>query len=134
MSLVLVNQGEDLALKALVNHTAPQNLVLRLYKSNTTPAETDTEASYTEADFTGYSAANLTGSSWSTSGTAPTQAAYAQQSFTSSAGSQNQDVYGYYVTQTTSGKLLWAERFSNAPFNIANNGDVIKVTPQITMD
>lgn len=134
MSLVLVNQGEDLALKALVNHTAPQNLVLRLFKSNTTPAETDTEATYTEADFTGYSSATLTGSSWSTSGTAPTQAAYAQQSFTSSAGSQNQDVYGYYVTQATSGKLLWAERFSNAPFNIANNGDVIKVTPQITMD
>jgi len=134
VSLVLVNQGEDLALKALVNHTAPQNLVLRLFKSNTTPAETDTEATYTEADFTGYSSATLTGSSWSTSGTAPTQAAYAQQSFTSSAGSQNQDVYGYYVTQVTSGKLMWAERFSNAPFNIANNGDVIKVTPQITMD
>lgn len=131
MALLLPNQGEGIALEALVNKTAPQNLVLRLYKSNTTPGETDTEATYTEADFTGYSAVTLTGSSWTT-GTGTVS--YAQQTFTSSAGSQNQNVYGYYLTQVTSGKLVWAERFSDGPYNIVNNGDEIKVTPTISAD
>jgi hypothetical protein len=134
MAIVTCDQGEGLALKAILNHTAGQNLVLKLYKSNTTPGETDTEATYTEADFTGYSNVTLTGSSWSVSGTAPTTASYAQQTFTSSAGSQSQSVYGYYLVQTTSGKLIFAERFSDGPYVIVNNGDAIKVTPSITCD
>lgn len=134
MTLVLPNQGEVIALAALVNKTAPQDLVLKLYKSNTTPAETDTEATYTEADFTGYSAASLTGSSWSTNSGAPSSASYAQQTFTSSADQSSQSVYGYFVVQASSGKLVWAERFSNGPYAIANNGDNIKVTPAITQD
>lgn len=133
MTLVLPDQGESIALEALVGKTAGQNLVLRLFKSNTTPAETDTEATYTEADFTGYSAITLTAANWSVTGTAPSSAGYAQQTFTSSAGSQSQSVYGYYLTQVTSGKLVWAERFTDGPYTITNNGDTIKVTLAITM-
>lgn len=130
MALVFPDQGENIALEAIVNKTAPQTLILRLFKSNTTPGEADTEATYTEADFTGYSAISLTGASWgaASGGTI----AYAEQSFPSSAGSQNQPVYGYYLTQTTSGKLVYAERFTDAPYTIVNNGDVIKVTPTIS--
>lgn len=134
MSLVVCNQGEVLALKALLNHTAGQNLVLRLFKSNTTPGETDTEATFTEADFTGYSAITLTGSSWTVNEGAPSDASYAQQTFTSSANQTTQNAYGYYLTQLTSGKLVYAERFTDAPYPITNNGDAIKVTPRITAD
>lgn len=134
MALVTVNQGEGIVLEALVNKTAPQNLVLCLYKSNTTPSETDTEATYTEAAFTGYSAATLTGASWTVTTGAPSSASYAQQTFTSSAGSQNESVYGYFYKQATSGKLVIAERFSDGPYTIVNNGDAIKITPAITCD
>lgn len=134
MAGVLVNQGEDLFLKAGVNHTAPQNLRLKLFKSNTTPGETDTEATYTEADFTGYADVLLTGASWSATPGAPSQVTYAQQSFTSSADQSTQQVYGYMLVQTTSGKLVAAERFSDGPYPISFNGDIIKVTPKITMD
>jgi len=134
MALVLPNQGEQIALEATAGKTAGQNLVLRLFKSNTTPGESDTEATYTEADFTGYSAITFTAANWSFSGGSPSTLSYAQQTFTSSAGSQNQNVYGYYFTQATSGKLVWAERFSDGPYNIANNGDAIKITPQITLE
>ena len=130
MALVLVDQAENIVLEAIVNKTAPQNLILKLFKSNTTPGETDTEATYTEADFTGYSNITLTGSSWGTASSSTI--AYAKQTFTSSAGSQNQAVYGYYIVQATSGKLMWAERFSDGPYNIANNGDKIEVTPTIS--
>lgn len=134
MPLLVVNQGEEIALNALLNKTAPENLDLVLFKSNTTPAETDTEGTYTAADFTGYALIQLTAASWTTTPGAPTESAYPQQTFTSSAGSQNQNVYGYYVKQRTSGKLVWVERFSDGPYNIVNNGDAIKVTPKITAD
>jgi hypothetical protein len=120
-------------LKAILNHTAPENLVLKLYKSNTTPAESDTAGTYTEADFTGYSSASLTGASWSITPGDPSFASYAQQTFTSSAGAQSQSVYGYYIVQASSGILIWAERFPDGPYVIVNNGDQIKITPRIEL-
>jgi hypothetical protein len=127
MALNVCDTGELAALKALVNHTAQStDLTLKLFKSNTTPADGDTPGTYTEADFTGYSAATLTGSSWVVTGNPIT---YAKQTFTSSAGSQNQDVYGYYVVAGST--LIYSEAFSDGPYNIANDGDKIEVTPSL---
>jgi len=134
MTLLVPNAGEELALKNFLNHTAPQSQKLKLYKSNTTPAETDTAGSYTESTFTGYAEAALTGSSWAVTPGAPTSAAYAQQTFSSSADQSAENAYGYFVVQTTSGIIMWSERFTNGPYAIANNGDQIKITPTITMD
>lgn len=134
MPLVVFNQGEEIALAALLNKTAPENLDLVLFKSNTTPGETDTEATYTAADFTGYATIEFTAASWTITPGAPTEAAYAQQTFTSTAGSQNQPVYGYIIKQRTSGKAILGERFGDGPYTIVNNGDAIKVTPKITAD
>jgi hypothetical protein len=135
MTLLVPNTGEVLALENFVNKSAPQNQTLKIYSSNTTPAETDTAATYTETTFTGYAAAGLTGATWgAASPGAPSSIAYAQQTFTSSAGSQNVDCYGYFIVQAVSGTLMWSERFTAAPFNIANNGDQIKITPTITAD
>lgn len=134
MALLVPNQGEDIALAALLNKTAPQDLDLCLFQNDYTPVETTTEANVTAATFTGYVVIQLTAASWTITPGAPTSAAYAQQTFTSSAGSQNQPIYGYYLKQRTSGKLIYAERFSDAPYTIVNNGDAIKVTPTITAD
>lgn len=135
MTLVVPNVGEELALKAFLNHTAQsENQKLVLFKSNTTPAETDTTATYTAADFTGYGDVTLTGSSWTVTQGAPSDAAYAEQTFTSTADQAAQNVYGYLVKKTTAGTLMWAERFTGAPYVIQNNNDAIKVTPKITMD
>lgn len=131
MALLVPNIGEQRALEAWIKG---MNTVLRLFKSNTTPAETDTAATYTEADFTGYSAPTLTGASWVVTPGAPTLAAYAQQTFSSSADQASQNVYGYYVTRSSDGELVYAERFSDGPYAVANNGDQIKITPQITAD
>lgn len=134
MTLLVPDAGETLALQNFLNKAAAQDQKLVLYQSNTTPAETDTTVTYTAATFTGYADAALTGASWTTAGTAPTTASYAQQTFTSSADQAVQNVYGYLVKQTTSTTLMWAERFTNGPYAIANNGDAIKITPTITMD
>ena len=134
MALLLPNNGEGDALAAIVGKTAAENLVLRLYSSNTTPAETDTTATYTEATFTGYAAITLTAASWTVTEGAPSNASYAQQTFTSSAAQATQNIYGYHFTRVTSGRIAWAERFPAGPYPIANNGDNIKVTPTFTLD
>lgn len=131
MALRIPNSAEALLLEILVNKTAAENLVLRLYQNDITPGETDTVSTYTEATFTGYSGAPLTGANWTSTPGNPSQIAYAQQSFASTAGSQNQTIYGYYLTRATGGELVLAERFSTS-YTIQNNGDTIKVTPVIT--
>jgi hypothetical protein len=123
------DEGEGVALENFVNKTAPQNGVLKLYTSNTTPAEADVGATYTEASGFGYASVTLTGASWTVTIGAPSFAAYAQQTFTFTGNLGN--VYGYYVVESSSGKLKWSERFSDGPYNVVNNGDQIKITPRI---
>lgn len=116
-------------LQNILNKTPPQNGVLKLFKSNTTPVESDTEATYTEANFAGYASVTLAPGSWTVTPGAPTSAAYPEQTFTASGGVQN--IYGYYVVQETSGKILFAERFTNGPYAI-QVGSPIKVTLNFT--
>ena len=132
MALVLVDNGEKVALEYLVNKvTAQEDLTLKLFTSNTTPTDTHTVTDYTEATGNGYSSKSLTGASWTVSGTNPTTASYAEQTFSFTGALGN--TYGYYVIRTSTGDLLWAERFTDGPYNIQNNGDQIKVTLNITM-
>ena len=135
MAGVLCNNGEDRMLALLVNKTgySLQNMTLRLFKSNTTPAEADTAATYTEADFTGYAAVSLVTGDWTLTPGAPSSAACAQKTFTSSADQALQTIYGYYLTENGSNTLVAAERFA-ASVGIISNGDNIKVTPTITLD
>jgi len=129
MAINVPDVGENLALEMLVNKTAPQNLVLKLYSNNITPSDTDTAGTYTECTFTGYAAITLTGASWGAASGG--SIAYAQQTFTcSGAGSEN--VYGYYVVQVSSGTLLYSERGTGVPFVITTIGDNVKITPTIT--
>lgn len=132
MTIMVPNVGEGLALKNFLNHTAPQNQTLKLFTNNITPAETDTDATFTECSITGYSAKSLTGSSWTITEGAPSDAQYAQQTWTFTGGF-GATVYGYFVVQTTSGILMWAERDAS-PYAPANNGDQILLTPKITAD
>lgn len=133
MSLLVPDVGEAYLLSAFVAKQPATVPILKLYTNNITPSETDINTTYTEATFTGYSAISMSaGGSWTVSGTSPTMISYAQQTFTSSANQTTQQIYGYYVLATTSNTLLWAEKFSDGPYPITNNGDQIKITPQIT--
>lgn len=132
MTLVVPNDGEAIALEYLVNKDAPEDLVLRLFKNDITPGESDTAASYTEATFTGYAEKDLAGASWTTTKGAPSNVIFAKQTFASTADQTLENIYGYYYVRKTSLDLVAAERFSDAPFGIENNGDEIRITPKIT--
>lgn len=129
MALLVPDEGEGVALENFLNKTAPQNQTLKLYTNNITPGETDVAGTYTEASGNGYASVTLTGSSWTVTTGAPTHADYAQQIFTFTGNLGN--VYGYYVVQVTSGKVMFSERFADGPYNIVNNGDQIKITPRL---
>lgn len=134
MTLVLPNVGEVRILNYWANKVTPENKKLKLYKSNTTPAETDTLATFTEATFTGYASVTLTGANWTVTSGAPSDMTAPAQTFTSSADQTAENVYGYTVEEVTAGTLDWAERFTGAPYVIQNNNDAIQITPKFTAD
>jgi hypothetical protein len=129
MAVLIPAVGKAAALAALLNKVAPEDLVLKLYTSNTTPDSGDTAANYTEASGSGYASVPLAGGDWTVSAGSPTYATFAQQTFTFSGALGN--VYGYYLVQSATGTLMWAERFSDGPYEIVNSGDQIKITPRI---
>ena len=134
MTILVPNTGENIALSYLVGKTTTvRDLIYRLFATNVTPAETDTAGSYTEAAGGGYASKTLTGASWTITNGAPTDAAYAQQTWTfTGALTTNATVFGYYVTRVTDADLVLAETFTS--FTPANNGDQILLTPHITAD
>lgn len=135
-ALVVPDQAEVIGLQYFLNVTSPTNLTLRLFVDNTTPGDTDTEASgYTEFGATmSYVAVALTPGSWVITPGAPgvSPAAYPMVTWTFTAGGPV-SAYGYFVTRAD-GKLMWAERFTpTTPFTVTNVGDKIDVTLNITL-
>lgn len=134
MTILVPNVGENIALSYLIGKTTTvRDLIYRLFATNVTPAETDTAGSYTEAAGGGYASKTLTGASWTVTNGAPTDAAFAQQTWTfTGVLTTNPTVYGYYVTRVTDADLVIAETFTS--FTPTNNGDQILLTPHITCD
>lgn len=129
MALVIPDVGEVVLLGNMLYQT-PANLTLKLFKTNVTPAESDTHSSYTEADFTNYASKTLTasqtGGTWAAAATnaGTTTTTYAQQSWT--CGASGNTVYGYYVVNATP-VLHWAEAFASA--RTLASGDELRLTP-----
>ena len=134
MAVAFTNEAETIALKTFLNISIPEDLRVKLYYNNHTPDHTNTYSDYSEVSGGGYSDVMFDVSQWSVSAGNPSQAAYPQITFTFTGATDQGTVYGYFVTGNSSGKLYWADKFPNAPINIANNGDQIKVTITISLN
>lgn len=133
MALIVPDAAEIIFLKAVLNHTAPQDQTLKLFVNDVTPDGDSVVGTFTEASGGGYAAKSLTGTSWTvtTNVSDQAEAAYAAQTFTFTGPlTTNTTIYGYYVIQASSGLLLWAQRFANS-FVPAENGDAFTFTPKI---
>jgi len=133
MALVLLDVGADEILKTYFNNTRPaggNNLALRLFATDVTPAQSG--VTYVEATGGGYAAITLTNGSWTiTSANDPSDAVYAEQTFTfTGALTTNSTVYGYYITDADD-TVIYAEAFT--PFEPLSSGDNIKVTPKFQL-
>jgi len=122
--------GEILLLQYIVGLVEAGNPVLHLYTNDVTPSDSTVIADLIEASSTGYTAITLVSSNWTTTqGAGVTTAVYSERTFSFSTDAV---CYGYYVTDTT-GKLLWLERFSGAPFDIPDGGGSISITAKLTL-
>lgn len=132
MTLVVPNTSEIIILEYILNKATPEDLDIKLYTNDVTPTESDTAVTYIEAVGGGYSPIQLASSSWSITPGGPTSAEHTQVSwtFTGTVGL----IYGYFITRRTSGELMWAERFTNGPYNVQINGDVIRITPRLNLE
>lgn len=136
MALILADVGADCFLKGFFNNSWPtggRNMTLRLFVNNVTPVDTHTTANYTEAAGGSYATKTLSNGSWTvTPANDPSDAVYAAQTWTfTGALTTNPIIYGYYVTDAD-GVLQWAELLT-APFQPANNGDQLTITPKFAM-
>ena len=132
MPIVFANAGEVIALRNILNNTAPQTLVLKLFTNNKIPAKTDVATDYIELAGFGYSSVVLTPGNFVFTPGDPSTAVYPQMTFTFTGAAGF--IYGYFVIQGNSGSLLFANRFLNSPIQIANSGDEIRVTLTITLN
>ena len=133
MGLVVPDEGEiELLRKMLIDLADTETYSLRLYKNNYLPSSTTTSTDFTEANFDGYAAITFNRTDWST----PTIDLYGEASCTAAqkswtCGSHGNTIFGYYVLGSTSGKVLWAEKFASS--RILNNNDVLHVGPNFTL-
>lgn len=128
---------------------------LKLYSSNTTPAESDTAGTYTEvSNGSGYTTGGQTITSalakasanvwavpatvgsggtggWATSlGTGSTNVPESTATQLTWSWTGSVSAYGYFVVGSNTGTIWWAERFANPPKNFAN-GDTLNLTPRL---
>lgn len=132
MAGFLPNEGETLVANLVLKNADVDrgtDLELVLF-TNTSPAETITEATLTEPTGTGYARINLTDGSWTVTGDV---AAYAQQTFTGGSGGWTGSIQGYaIVTKGTTPRIVAIEVDAAGPYTIAEN-DTYKITPSITL-
>ena len=131
MPLLIPAVGENKLLEFQLGKATPGDQTLKLYTNNITPGDSDTAATYTEMTGLGYAAKTLSKGSWSVSQVSSVaEGVYAQQTFSFNAGTAA-TIYGYFVVDSTSGVLLWSERFATSK-TVQNQGDEIKITPKFT--
>lgn len=134
MALVVPDVGEvELLKRVLYSDADAENWTLKLYKTDVTPAESDTAGSYTEADFTDYVSKTLTssqsGATWAVPTTAGGTTSSTYGTNQSWVPGSDQTVYGYFVVGATSTVLLFAEEFDTAKPLVT--GDTITITPRL---
>lgn len=130
MSLIIPLAGKTKILNYLLGvSTTVETLQLKLFSNNVVPDASTVASSLTSPTVAnGYNTITLTPSSWTI---ANGSAQYPQQTWTFTGAVGN--IYGYYIVTSTSNDLIAVERFTNAPYNVQSNGDVINVTIGITL-
>ena len=129
MALLVPDEGEVELLSMSLNKVAQADVKLKLFTNNYTPVEGSVVADFIECVAAGYAAITLTGAGWTiATSVGVTTAEQPQKTFTLTAASTD---YGYYITNGAGTKILWAERFSDAPHTIPSGGGTEKITVKL---
>lgn len=136
MAIVLADVGADMVLEGFFNDSWPsggRDLTLKLYTNNYVPLDTSVAGNFTEASGGGYASVTLSNGSWTVStGNDPSDAVYAEQTWTfTGALAASATIYGYFVVDAD-GVLFFAEKFDYS-FTPAKNGDQLRLTPKFQL-
>lgn len=132
MPLLIPSSSENKLLEFMLGKSTPGDQTLKLYVNDITPADADVAATYTEMSTHGYAAKTLTKATWSVAQNSGVgEGTYPAQTWTFTAAAAV-TVYGYFVLDSTTGLLLWAERFTSGKV-IQFAGDQIIIAPKITL-
>lgn len=132
MSIVLPDAAKiEWAKRSLYGNASAENISQRLFKSNTTPADSDVTATYTVADFTGYSNFTLTSSQSGGTWAVPTASAGIVSSIYGTTNTltatTDQTIYGIFGVFATSGIISYAQAYGVGRALIGANSDQISV-------
>jgi hypothetical protein len=110
---------------AFTDSLSSTGLSVHLYTNNVTPTRNDTLTTYTEADYTGYAAVNLTGQNaavWQSQGSA-VQYTTTQAAFSPTGTTVGNVIYGYYVSMATSPATLLGAELLPSPVSLGSPAD-----------
>lgn len=138
MSVMIPNAAKQVWMaRSLYNNAGSENLTLKLFTNNITPAETDVAGTYTEATFTGYAAVTLTSSQSAGTWAAPTVGSNlatstygTQATYTITASTQT--VYGLFAIFASSLTIAFSQAFPAG--KLLSSGavnDQLTVTPTL---
>lgn len=133
MLIVTLAGAERLLARTLSGFTPDaHDMALRLYSNDYTPDVNSVLASFTEATFSGYFRQWLDSALWGSPVTVSGKAesTYGVDPLAWTVTDAGQTVYGYYVEESATGVVLWAERF-NVP-RVLTNGQTLEVTAVLT--
>lgn len=133
MTLIVPDEGEIRLLDMLVNAVGMTNVRLRLFQNNITPDQDSVYATFTIATFSGYADTTPAMGAASTVSHKGKIVDGSARNFTHNGGGTANTIYGYYVVDTGTSKVLWAERFSSSQ-SMAANGDNIAITLAFTLN
>jgi len=129
MALMVPDVGEREILTRALTYEGSK---LKLYTNDYTCTEGSVIGSFTECVVAGYAHKTLLTGSWVVStATNITTASYAEQEFLPTTAVS---CYGYTVTNSAGSVLIYAERFTGAPFTLPAGGGSIKITLNLTGD
>lgn len=133
MAGITLDKGTLYVGNAINDQLAAIPVYLALFKTNITPAVTDSDPTYlgagVEADFPGYARFEL--DTWTVTGpTAHITSNLETLRVFITTGTSSNMIYGYFLV-TAGGDVLWAERDPNAPIDMTANGAVYAVVAKI---
>lgn len=134
MSMMIPNEGKlEWAKRALYSNSGSENLTLKLFQNNISPAETDTAATYTEATFTGYVAVTLTSSQSAGTWAVPTTSSnLAVSQYGTNAvftAASDQTIYGWFIVGASSGKCYASQAFGAGKPLAGATSDQLTIVP-----
>jgi len=116
-------------LEALIDSLPDGEVQVRLYKEDIQPLNdvTLSELVAAEADFTGYSEADVVPGAVGEDSDHNAVAILPGAVFTSSGDATVNQIFGYFITDNTGANLLAAGRLNDAPVSVLDTGDSITI-------